>query len=119
MVFFRSLRYIFKRYPRVPELPASMTSIFFTFVLMGAWHGDTFNWVLYGCYHGAALSGELAYRRAMETFFPEAYQRLTGNPLYRLFCIALMFNYVAWGLLLTVPLDSLRYLPSLRLVGSG
>jgi membrane protein involved in D-alanine export len=119
MVFFRSLRSILKRFPRASELPVSMTCIFFTFVLMGAWHGDTWNWVLYGCYHGSALSGELAYRRAMETFCPDAYQRLTESPLYRLLCIVLMFNYVAWGLLLTLPLDTLRHLPSLRSVVPG
>jgi D-alanyl-lipoteichoic acid acyltransferase DltB (MBOAT superfamily) len=111
IVFFRSLRLIFKRFPRVPELPASMLSIFATFVLMGAWHGDALNWVLYGCYHGAALSAELGYRRAMETICPELYQRILSNHIYKIFCMIVMFNFVALGLLLTLPLESLRHLP--------
>jgi D-alanyl-lipoteichoic acid acyltransferase DltB (MBOAT superfamily) len=118
MVFFRSLRYTFKRFPNVPELPASMVSIFFTFVLMGAWHGDTLNWVFYGCYHGAALSMELAYRRIMETFFLNGYERLVQLPVYRMLCIAMTFNFVALGLMLTIPLESLYHVVPILQFGS-
>jgi len=110
LVFFRTLRSIFKRFPRTPELPASMASIFATFVLMGAWHGDSLNWVLYGCYHGAALSVELAYRRMMETCCPNIYDMLSSNILYNIICIIIMFNFIAWGLLLTLPFENVRHL---------
>jgi D-alanyl-lipoteichoic acid acyltransferase DltB (MBOAT superfamily) len=118
MVFFRSLRSVFKRFPNVPELPVSMLSIFGTFVLMGAWHGDTLNWVLYGCYHGTALSAELAYRRAMETICPQFYELLSSSYIYRVLCIIVMFNFVAWGLLLTLPLETLCHLPFFSWGGS-
>jgi D-alanyl-lipoteichoic acid acyltransferase DltB (MBOAT superfamily) len=87
-------------------------------VLVGAWHGDSLNWVLYGCYHGTALSAELGYRRAMETYFPDAYERLVRNRAYHALCIVLTFNFVAWGLLLTLPPESLRHVVSLPHFGS-
>jgi D-alanyl-lipoteichoic acid acyltransferase DltB (MBOAT superfamily) len=118
MVFFRSLRFTFKRFPQAPELPASMTSIFITFMLMGAWHGDSVNWVLYGCYHGAALSLELAYRRMMETYCPNIYEAISSNTIYNILCMVMMFNFIAWGLLLTLPLDDLRQLGFIPYVGS-
>ena len=54
------------------------------------------------------------YRRVMETFWPDAYQRLINSSPYRIFCIIMMFNFVAWGLLLTLPLESLSHLPVFR-----
>ena len=110
MVFFRLLRILLKRFPRVPYLIPSMFSIFVTFALVGVWHGDSLNWLLYGCYHGLALALGVAYQSLMDAFCPDFYQRLTGNWGYRLVCVFLTFNFVAWGLLLTQPLGSLSSL---------
>jgi D-alanyl-lipoteichoic acid acyltransferase DltB (MBOAT superfamily) len=106
MVFFRFLRFLVKRFPALPSLAASMASIFLTFTLVGAWHGDQLNWVLYGCYHGFALSTELAYRWCMESYWPDLYDRLLGSRVYRVVITVATFNLVAWGLLLTQPLES-------------
>jgi D-alanyl-lipoteichoic acid acyltransferase DltB (MBOAT superfamily) len=110
MVFFRLLQGILRRWPDTPILAASVPSIFVTFVLMGVWHGNGLNWLLYGCYHGVALSGELLYRAAMERFCPDLYDRLIASRPYRWACVFLMFNFVAWGLLLTEPLADLARL---------
>jgi membrane protein involved in D-alanine export len=107
MVFFRVLRALMKRLPWIPFLVAAMISIFVTFVLMGVWHGDSLNWLLYGCYHGLALSLGLAYQSSMEALAPDLYQRLADNKVYRSVCVFLTFNFVAWGLLLTIPLDGI------------
>jgi alginate O-acetyltransferase complex protein AlgI len=105
MVFFRLLRVIFLRFPRVPQLAASLMSAFITFTLMGAWHGNRPNWVLYGCYHGFGLSTHMLYRWLMERFFPDLYLRLFDSWLYRAIATFATFNFIAWGLLLTQPLD--------------
>jgi D-alanyl-lipoteichoic acid acyltransferase DltB (MBOAT superfamily) len=106
-VFFRLLRYLNAHWPAIPDLLAAMASSFVTLLLMGAWHGHTLNWVLYGCYHGAALCLHMAYQAAMDTWSPELYDRLRGNFAYRLLCLVLTISYVALGLLFTLPLDRL------------
>jgi D-alanyl-lipoteichoic acid acyltransferase DltB (MBOAT superfamily) len=106
MVFFRLLRGIATRFRRVPPLAASMISVFITFTLVGAWHGDRFNWVLYGCYHGLALALHMIYRWTMEATCPDLYQRLLDSLVYRATATIVTFNFIAWGLLLTLPLDS-------------
>ncbi len=115
-VFFRLLRFFTLRLPALPELAALMVSSFVTFALMGAWHGSALNWLLYGCYHGLALCLHLVYRNLMEIWLPDFYERLRGRWDYRGVCVFLTFNYVAWGLLLTLPLTQLRPLLA-RLIG--
>ena len=108
VVFFRLLRLILKRLPRVPDLAAAMFSMFVTFVLVGVWHDAGLNWFLWGGLQGLALCLELAYRSLMETFWPDLYERLVESRAYRLTCVLATFNFVAWGLLLTRPLPALQ-----------
>jgi D-alanyl-lipoteichoic acid acyltransferase DltB (MBOAT superfamily) len=115
-LFFRMLRFFTLRLPIVPQLAALMVSSFLTLAVMGAWHGSTLNWFLYGCYHGTALCLRLVYQQIMENTCPDFYERLRANRAYRCLGIVLTFNYVAWGLLLTLPLSSLHAL-LLRLFG--
>jgi D-alanyl-lipoteichoic acid acyltransferase DltB (MBOAT superfamily) len=115
-VFFRLFAFVSLRWPAIPELLTLMVSSFVTLVLVGAWHGNSPNWVLYGCYHGAFLCLHLGYRQAMEAWCPELYDRLKENGIYRGACIFLTFNYIAWGLLLTLPLQALQPL-LLRILG--
>jgi D-alanyl-lipoteichoic acid acyltransferase DltB (MBOAT superfamily) len=116
MVYFRLLRAIVKRAPAVPPVLGSMVSIFVTFTLVGVWHGDTFNWLLYGCYHGLALSTELAYRQLMETYYYEGYLKLLESRAYQVLCVIAMFHFIAFGLVLTLPLGRLQNLLD-RLIG--
>jgi D-alanyl-lipoteichoic acid acyltransferase DltB (MBOAT superfamily) len=104
--FFPLLRLLVTRGSALPTLLASVLSIFATFTLVGAWHGDRPNWVFYGMYHGFALSAELCYRSLMERFWPDLYERLLGARAYRALTTFLTFNFVAWGLLLTLPLPT-------------
>jgi D-alanyl-lipoteichoic acid acyltransferase DltB (MBOAT superfamily) len=111
-VFFRVLRFLTVRCPRIPEFPVLVFSSFFTLALMGAWHGHTLNWLLYGCYHGLAFCLHLSFQYLMEGCCPEFYDDLRERRWYRGICIFLTFNYVAWGLLLTLPLARLEPLLS-------
>ena len=105
-VFFPLVRLLVTRFSALPTLLASVVSIAITFTLVGAWHGDRPNWILYGTYHGIALSAELCYRSLMERFCPDLYERLLRARAYRAVTTFLTFNFVAWGLLLTLPLPT-------------
>lgn len=109
-VFFRIFWFLGKHVPMVPHFLAMMVSSFISLALVGAWHGDALNWLLYGCYHGTALCLHLMYRHVLETWFPKLAERLDDSKLYHALCIVLTFNYAAWGLLLTLPLDRLGLL---------
>jgi D-alanyl-lipoteichoic acid acyltransferase DltB (MBOAT superfamily) len=112
-VFFRLFAFLTVRCPSIPELITLMFSSLLTLVVVGAWHGSSANWILYGYYHGLFFCLHLAYQRGMEAWCPAWYERLKENPAYRGVCIFLTFNYVAFGLLLTLPNASLPLLTSL------
>lgn len=109
-VFFRIFWFLGKHASFIPHFLAMMVSSFISLALVGAWHGDSLNWLLYGCYHGTALCLHLLYRQVLETWFPSLMDRLDESRFYRVVCIILTFNYAAWGLLLTMPLDRLGLL---------
>lgn len=106
-VFFRLLATLARRCPWLPEVLALLTSSFVSLFLVGAWHGDGINWALYGCYHGAALCMHQLWCLAIDRWLPAAGAWLRSCLVYRVACVLVTFNYVAWGLLLTFPLGQL------------
>jgi D-alanyl-lipoteichoic acid acyltransferase DltB (MBOAT superfamily) len=100
--FFPLLMYFVSRFKFLPKILFSCVSIFSTFILIGAWHGDKLHWVLYGAYHGLGLSVYMLYNNVLNTKASVARERLRDNPVYKAICIFLTFNFVAWGLLLTL-----------------
>jgi alginate O-acetyltransferase complex protein AlgI len=109
-IFFNLLRALTKRYPRLPGVAASSFSIFVTFFFVGAWHGDALNWILYGLYHGAGMSIWLVYSSTFGKRFPDAYQTLSENYLYRAASTLLTFAFVAFGLVITLGMGPLATL---------
>lgn len=105
-IFFPLVRVLSLRTPWLPSLAATCSSIFVTFLFVGAWHGDALNWVLYGAYHGLGLVICVLYRQAMQSWAPDLYERLQSSTPYLLICCVGTTCFVAWGLLLTFPLET-------------
>ena len=68
-------------------------NIILTMVVIGIWHGASWNFVIYGCLHGSAVS--------LNRFFRQRHGRRPGEPLpgpwawaWRFF---LTFNFVVWA----------------------
>lgn len=101
-VFFPLLRTISLKLPSFPGVIGAPVSIFFTFLLVGAWHGDGTNWLLYGCYHGIGLAVWSVWSQTLNRHCPAFYERLTSYIPYKIFCAIVTFNYVSLGLILTL-----------------
>ena len=101
-VFFPLLRTISVKMPALPGMIGAPISIFLTFLLVGAWHGDGINWLLYGAYHGAGLAAWSLWSQMFNRFYPNCYQHLTSSFVYRTISAIITFNYVSLGLVLTL-----------------
>jgi len=101
-IFFSSLRSLDERFEKVPTLVKLIAATLCTFAIIGVWHGDSLNWLMYGLYHGAGVSILIVYRSLAESRFPNFYDRLVVNPAYKVAVTFLTFNFVSWGLLLTL-----------------
>ena len=99
-VFFPAMATLRRRCPRLPGQLALSASLFATFLLMGAWHGDGPNWACYGLYHGAGMALWSALRWWQNRLAPEFFAALRENRLWRMAATAFTFNYVSFGLLL-------------------
>ena len=105
-IFFPLMRCFAIRTGDAPGLASSAFSIFVTFFFVGAWHGDNLHWLLYGVYHGTGLAFWLVYSKTFARLIPALYERLQANGIYKMFSILLTFSYVAWGLILTLGLET-------------
>ncbi len=88
---------------RLGGLSATCLAAMTTFLLIGLWHGDAWHWLGYGAWHGLGVAGHALYNHGLARRWPNPIARLRANPLYRILCVVLTFNYVSWGLLLTLP----------------
>ena len=96
--------------PPSPGPFASALSLFITFLLVGAWHGDGLNWILYGAYHGSGLAVWYVFDHLVRRQAPHWIAEVRKHPVYRIGAMVATFNFVAWGLLLTADLRFLREL---------
>ena len=87
----------------IPRILASNIAIICTFGIIGAWHGDSLHWFLYGCYHGVGLAAFQLYNYFLKLVAPDRGPRMQDNKFYRFASMLLTFNFVTWGLLLTIP----------------
>jgi D-alanyl-lipoteichoic acid acyltransferase DltB (MBOAT superfamily) len=60
-------------------------NVMITFVVSGFWHGASWNFVIWGCYHGALL----VVARALAPFEPRGWWRRAAAPVQRLAMFAL------------------------------
>ena len=86
----------FKRRPVL----LSNVSIIVTFIICGMWHGETFNFILWGAYHGVGLATLNVYQRQkrkisspfMRNYFKSKYSEIVG--------IVGTFHFFVFGLIL-------------------
>jgi D-alanyl-lipoteichoic acid acyltransferase DltB (MBOAT superfamily) len=101
-IYFVLLRWLRINVGRLSDLGANLCAIFVTFFLMGAWHGDGLNWLLYGVYHGAGMSALVAARRVTP---PELSARLAESRVFTALSVFTTVTFVSVGLLLTHPIS--------------
>jgi alginate O-acetyltransferase complex protein AlgI len=82
-----------KQYP-------SVVAFFVTFFLVGAWHGQTSEFLFFGILQGGGVAGNRLYQVAMaRRLTPAGYERLCANPLYRAISRGVTFTWFAFTLL--------------------
>jgi alginate O-acetyltransferase complex protein AlgI len=101
-IFFPVLRQIMMRAPGGNRLAASVIAVLVTFFLIGAWHGDSARWALYGLYHGVGVATTTVYAYAFDALWPGRHGILQANFVYRLMTTLLTISFVSFGLVLTV-----------------
>jgi D-alanyl-lipoteichoic acid acyltransferase DltB (MBOAT superfamily) len=91
-----------------PKLAVSCLSIFFTFFLIGIWHGNKLNSDLYGIYHRLGLTIYMLYVHILKIKCQNFFKKLWKSLTYRILCIILTFNFVSWRFLLTLDLKKAK-----------
>lgn len=84
---------------RQRPLLASNLAIIATFFLCGAWHGPTFNFVLWGLYHGIGIAAVNVYQKWKRQVRQPAVLKYFASPLSHVVGVVLSFNFFALGLL--------------------
>jgi D-alanyl-lipoteichoic acid acyltransferase DltB (MBOAT superfamily) len=93
------------RLMRLSDLPAagagfSAFAFFVTFFLVGAWHGQTSEFLFFGLLQGGGVAGNKLYQTGMtQALGRKRYLALAGNPLYAAVCRGLTFVWFAFTLL--------------------
>ncbi|WP_428485565.1 MBOAT family O-acyltransferase [Rhodopila sp.] len=87
------------RSARTKQYPA-VAAFFVTFFLVGAWHGQTSEFLFFGLLQGGGVAGNRLYQVAMtRRLTPSGYGRLCANPVYRAVARGLTFTWFAFTLL--------------------
>ena len=82
-----------KQYP-------SLVAFFVTFFLVGAWHGQTSEFLFFGLLQGGGVAGNRLYQVTMTKWLtPAGYERLSANSMYRMVTRGLTFTWFAFTLL--------------------
>ncbi len=77
-----------------------VAAYFVTFFLVGAWHGQTSEFLFFGILQGGGVAANKLYQEAMTRFMGrEGYARLSDNRLYRILTRGLTFTWFAFTLL--------------------
>ncbi len=84
---------------RTKQYP-SVVAFFVTFFLVGAWHGQTSEFLFFGLLQGGGVAGNRLYQVAVtRRLTPAGYAALCANPLYRSIARGLTFTWFAFTLL--------------------
>jgi D-alanyl-lipoteichoic acid acyltransferase DltB (MBOAT superfamily) len=75
-------------------------AFFATFFLVGAWHGQTSEFLFFGILQGAGVAGNKLYQVVMaQRLSPRGFARLGNNPIYRSVSRGLTFTWFTFTLL--------------------
>ena len=78
----------------------AVLAYFVTFFLVGAWHGQTSEFLFFGVLQGAGVAGNKLWQIVMQSSLSKKrYRALAANPLYRAASRGLTFTYFAFTLL--------------------
>jgi D-alanyl-lipoteichoic acid acyltransferase DltB (MBOAT superfamily) len=69
-----------------------------TFIVCGAWHGETPNFIIWGAYHGLGISAMTIYQREKRKVRNGLAQRYFRSKLSQLIGVFFTFNYFVVGL---------------------
>jgi alginate O-acetyltransferase complex protein AlgI len=87
------------RSARTKQYPV-VAAFFITFFLVGAWHGQTSEFLFFGLLQGGGVAGNRLYQVAMTRWLtPAGYGVLCANALYRAVSRGLTFTWFAFTLL--------------------
>jgi alginate O-acetyltransferase complex protein AlgI len=87
------------RSARLKQYPA-VAAFFVTFFLVGAWHGQTSEFLFFGLLQGGGVAGNRLYQVAMaRRLTPAGYGHVCANPMYRAVSRGLTFTWFAFTLL--------------------
>jgi alginate O-acetyltransferase complex protein AlgI len=84
---------------RKHPLAISNLAILATFFLCGAWHGPTFNFILWGLYHGVGIAAVNGYQKWKRQVRHATALKYFASPLSHGLGAVLSFNFFALGLL--------------------
>lgn len=92
---------LMRRLPAPGLIPAlTVLSFFVTFFLVGAWHGQTSEFLFFGVLQGGGVAMNKLYQLVMAgRLGAKGYRKLGENPLYRAVCRGLTFTWFAFTLL--------------------
>ena len=77
-----------------------VVAYFVTFFLVGAWHGQTSEFLFFGVLQGGGVAANKLYQEGMiRTLGRNGYERLGDAPLYKAICRGLTFTWFAFTLL--------------------
>lgn len=94
------LKNLMERFPN-PNLAAylGVFSFFFTFFLVGVWHGRTSVFVFFGLLQGLGVSGNKLYQILMSRWLgKKGYKRLSVEVFYQTVCRGITFTFFAFSL---------------------
>ena len=78
----------------------SNISIMVTFVICGMWHGETWNFVIWGAYHGLGLASLNVYQRYKRKIRNKPIRRYFGTRYSKILGTFMTFNFFVIGILL-------------------
>jgi len=79
-----------------PDMVLRSLALFFTFLLIGIWHGRTWPYLVYGAVLGVAAAVNSLYRDLMTAWLGrQRVRQLNGNSLYQWLCFGLTFTFLS------------------------
>jgi D-alanyl-lipoteichoic acid acyltransferase DltB (MBOAT superfamily) len=100
-VFTPMSKHLMKAAPPAAHNLVLAVTVIVTFVIVGAWHGTTLNFIVFGLLHGGAIIVISAYGRVLKTLLDRKRRKaFETHPLVHAVSIVLCFHFVCATILL-------------------
>lgn len=100
-IFTPMSKHLMKAAPPALQNGALAVAVIVTFVIVGAWHGTTLNFVIFGILHGVAIIAITVYGRMLKALFDRQRRKAFENhPVVRGISVVLCFHFVCATILL-------------------